>query len=94
MVDYPEDIIWCQVSFQKPIVSLCSIQDSTIQVAIALSDGSIQIWLPMKEKIPSKNLPGQRELISKLEWNFLFPSFIVSIGSDKILRLWDITRWS
>ncbi|GJQ13060.1 hypothetical protein GpartN1_g4851.t1 [Galdieria partita] len=92
--NHPLDIIWCEISFQKPIVSLCTIQDTTIQVAIALSDGSIQIWLPMKEKTPSKLLPGQRELISKLEWNGLCTSFIVSIGSDKMLRLWDITRWS
>lgn len=48
----------------------------------------------MEHDTPSKVLPGQRERILKMEWSCLCTSFIVSLGRDKILRLWDIRRWS
>jgi len=92
-IDPTNSIIWCQVSF-KSIVSLFTMEESTVQVGVVLRNGSIQIWLPMKEKTPCKILPGHRELCLKLEWSCIYPSFIVSVGRDKILRLWDIQRWS
>lgn len=42
-VGQPLDIIWCGISLQKPIVSLYAIESFSIQITIALSDGSIQV---------------------------------------------------
>jgi len=84
------------------IVTSVSWSPNSRYIVSGCSDGNLRIWDGVKFKLPSKENPfinpieclmeiiGNKTHINSISWSYNFP-YIISGGSDKILRIWKIS---